>query len=106
MPPPVPTSLAGTSVLAEALTGSEPDPSRLLELADQLHAGPAVRRIGSLADRLRLARLADELEPLTPPTWDLELDPGLKDLSGVFRDRKWRVRWPATPDALAREIEQ
>jgi predicted transcriptional regulator of viral defense system len=101
-----PDLVGGYFQLAEALNGSEPDPSRLLELAHQLSASPAVRRIGSLADRLQMTELAGKLEPLNPPDWDLDLDPGLKKSSGAFRDGKWRIRWPVEPDAVAREIAQ
>ena len=36
-------------------------------LAEELGAGPALRRVGSLVDRLELTGLAGKLEPLTPP---------------------------------------
>lgn len=99
-----PDLVGGYFPLAEALAGSKPDPGRLLELAEQLSASPALRRIGSLADRLELEGLAGKLRPLTPAIWDLDLDPDLKGLSGAFRDGKWRVRWPASPEAVAEEI--
>lgn len=96
--------VGGYFPLAEALAASKPSADRLLELAAQLSAGPAIRRIGSLADRLPLAGLAGELKPLTPPDWDLDLDPQLKEMSGVFRDGTWRVRWPVSPEAVAQEL--
>lgn len=101
-----PDLVGGYFPLAEALTGSSPDPTRLLDLAKRLAAGPALRRIGSLADRLALAGLAGELEPLASPRWDLDLDPELRGSSTVFRDSRWRIRWPADPRAVAREIAQ
>lgn len=101
-----PDLVGGYFPLAEALAGSSPDPTRLLDLAERLSASPAVRRIGSLADRLQLPGLADKLTPLAPPRWDLELDPELKASSGVFRDRQWRVRWPVSPEAAKSEIAQ
>lgn len=101
-----PDLVGGFYSLAEALAGSEPDPDQLLGLADQLSASPAVRRIGSLADRLDLAGLAGKLDPPAPPRWDLDLDPELKERSGAFRDSKWRIRWPEDPRAVAREIAQ
>ncbi len=101
-----PDLVGGYFPLAEALTGSSPDATRLLDLAEQLDAAPALRRIGSLADRLELAGLAGELEPLAPPRWDLDLDPGLREPSGVFRDSMWRMRWPADPRAVAQELAQ
>jgi predicted transcriptional regulator of viral defense system len=101
-----PDLVGGYFPLAEALAGSNPDPTRLLDLAKQLDAGPALRRIGSLADRLELAGLAGELEPLTPPRWDLDLDPGLRESSSVFRDSMWRIRWPVDPRGVAHEVAQ
>ncbi len=101
-----PDLVGGYFPLAEALAGSSPDAARLLDLARQLEAGPALRRIGSLADRLELAGLAGELEPLVPPRWDLDLDPGIRERGGVFRDSRWRIRWPVDPQAVAREVAQ
>jgi predicted transcriptional regulator of viral defense system len=101
-----PDLVGGYFPLAEALVGSEADASRLLDLADQLRAGPAVRRIGSLADRLQLPGLAGELEPLVAPQWDLDLDPGLKEDRGAFRDSRWRIGWPVDPRALERELAE
>ena len=98
--------VGGYFPLAEALTGSNVDATRLLDLAEQLNAGPALRRIGSLADRLELAGLAGELKPPAPPRWDLDLDPGLRGSSGDFRDGVWRIRWPVDPRAVAQEVAQ
>lgn len=98
--------VGGYVPLAEALAGSNPDPTRLSTLADQLGAGAALRRIGSLADQLGLPRLAGELEPGDRPKFDLDLDPGLKNRPPAFRDRKWRIRWPADPRAVRQEISQ
>jgi predicted transcriptional regulator of viral defense system len=100
-----PDLVGGYFPLAEALAGSSPDPSQLLDLAAQLNAGPGLRRIGSLADRLDLGDLAGRLRPLSPPEWDLHLDPGLKEAHDAFRDGHWRIRWPAAPAAVARELE-
>ena len=101
-----PDLVGGYFPLAEALTGSKPDAPRLLDLARQLDADPALRRIGSLADRLELAGLAEKLKPLVPPRWDLDLDPGLRESSGAFRDSMWRIRWPVEPQAVAQEVAQ
>ena len=81
-----PDLVGGYFPLAEALAGSSPDPPQLLELAARLNAGPGLRRIGSLADRLELGDLAGRLRPLSPPEWDLDLDPGLKGTNDAFRD--------------------
>ena len=99
-----PSLVGGYVPLAEALAGSKPDVGRLLDLAERLGAAPAIRRIGSLAERLDLVGLAGKLEPLAPPRSDLDLDPGLRQASDAFRDGKWRIRWPADPRAVAREI--
>ena len=101
-----PDLVGGYFPLAEALAASRPDVARLRDLAEQLDASPALRRIGSLADRLELAGLAGKLEPLAPPNWDLDLDPGLREMSGAFRDSKWRIRWPVDPRAVAQEVAQ
>jgi predicted transcriptional regulator of viral defense system len=100
-----PDLVGGYFPLAEALTGSSPDASQLLDLAAQLNASPGLRRIGSLADRLDLPNLADRLRPLSPPEWDLDLDPGLKEMSHVFRDGDWRVRWPTRPATIVQELK-
>lgn len=101
-----PDLVGGYFPLAEALAGSNPDPRRLLDLAKQLDASPALRRIGSLADRLELGGLAGELKPLMPPLWDLDLDPGLRQSSGAYRDSTWRIRWPVDPRQVAHEVAQ
>jgi predicted transcriptional regulator of viral defense system len=101
-----PDLVGGYFPLAEALAGSNPNPDRLLGLAEQLSASPALRRIGSLADSLQLVGLAGKLAPLTLPSWDLDLDPELKASSGAFRDRRWRVRWPVDPEAVKHEMAQ
>ena len=101
-----PDLVGGYFPLAEALAGSDPDPTRLLGLAEQLKASPGLRRIGSLVDQLQLPGLAGELEPVMQPQWDIDLDPGLKEMNGAFRDSKWRIRWPVEPGAVAREIAQ
>ena len=101
-----PDLVGGYFPLAEALAGSSPDPVRLLDLAEQLGAGPALRRIGSLADRLEIAGLAGELKPLATPRWDLDLDPGLRAEGGAFRDSVWRIRWPFGPRTVAQEVAQ
>lgn len=100
-----PDLVGGYYPLAEALTGSHPDPARLLELSNELGAGPALRRIGSLADQLEIPDLAGELGPHDLADFDLELDPQLRHMDTAFRDSKWRIRWPAQPEAVRREVE-
>jgi predicted transcriptional regulator of viral defense system len=101
-----PDLVGGYFPLAEALTASNFAATRLLDLAQQLDAAPALRRIGSLADRLEIAGLAGKLKPLAPPQWDLDLDPGFREASGAFRDSAWRIRWPVDPQAVAQEVAQ
>jgi len=101
-----PDLVGGFHPLAEALAGSEPDPDSLLGLADELGAAPAIRRIGSIADRLELPGLAGKLKPLSAPRWDLDLDPEMKEQSGAYRDSRWRIRWPVSPQAVTRELQQ
>jgi predicted transcriptional regulator of viral defense system len=100
-----PDLVGGYLPIAEALTGSQPNPGRLLELADELSAGAALRRIGSLADQLEIPELVGKLGPQDLADFDLELDPQLRNLNTAFRDRKWRIRWPAEPEAVRREVE-
>jgi predicted transcriptional regulator of viral defense system len=101
-----PDLVGGYFPLAEALSGSHPDAARLLDLADRLEARAALRRIGSLADRLGLQTLASELHHRgrSDFAFDLDLDPQLKHLGTAFRDKRWRVRWPAHPDAVEQEL--
>jgi predicted transcriptional regulator of viral defense system len=101
-----PDLVGGHLPLAEALSACNPDPKRLTALAEELSASAALRRIGSLADRLELDGLAGELGPKQPFSADLDLDPELKKLAVAFRDREWRMRWPVAPAALAAEIAQ
>jgi len=101
-----PELVGGYTVLAEALVNSDPDPQRLSQLAIQVDAAPALRRLGSLADQLKLGRLAGELSPLGEPTADLDLEPGLDASNRPFRDSHWRVRWPEEPGSLAVALEQ
>ncbi len=101
-----PDLVGGHLPLAEALAASSPAPDRLLDLARWLGAGPALRRIGSLVDGLELAGLAGALEPLAPPSSDLDLDPRLRGSNGAYRDSAWHIRWPVAPRKLAQELAQ
>ena len=101
-----PNLVGGYFPLAEALIACNPDPARLTTLAGELRANAALRRIGSLADRLGLEGLAGKLRPRKPPTSDLDLDPGLKKPDAPFRDTDWWMRWPVQPNALAAELAQ
>lgn len=101
-----PDLVGGYTILAEALVNSDADPKRLSQLATQIDAAPALRRLGSLADQLELAGLAGELSPLSEPTSDLDLEPGLNASDRQFRDSRWRVRWPEAPRSVALALEQ
>jgi predicted transcriptional regulator of viral defense system len=101
-----PDLVGGYFGLAEALATAQPDRDRLVELARDLNASAALRRIGSLADRLEVSGLANEIELPDQPTFDLDLDPTLKQSDTAFRDRKWRVRWPVHPAAAIEEISR
>ncbi len=101
-----PDLVGGHLAIAEALSACNPDPKRLTTLAEELSASAALRRIGSLADRLQVAGLAGKLAPNQSLSADLDLDPRLKELAVAFRDPHWRMRWPVAPAALAAEIAQ
>jgi len=101
-----PELVGGYTTLAEALVNSGADPKRLSHMAAQIDAPPALRRLGSLADQLKLDGLAGELSPLSEPTADLDLEPGLDSPNRPFRDSHWRVRWPEEPGSLAAALEQ
>lgn len=102
-----PELVGGAAVLAEALStaGSGIDPERLARYASQLRWGPALRRIGSIADALGLGELAGRLSPLSEPRSDLDLEPGTHT-SSVWRDARWRVRWSLSRDELANVVWQ
>jgi len=102
-----PELVGGIAVLAEALgTASSKgvDADRLTSYARLLSWGPALRRIGSLADTLHIAGLAGRLEPLTKPSSDLDLEPG--HFASSYRDAKWWVRWDHSPSELQNVVRQ
>jgi hypothetical protein len=78
------------SPLTEALAAAD-RVSGIDELAGQLHAGAAYRRIGSIATTLAL-RVA---ESLAPSSWRslIELDRSARGAQG-WTDRTWGVAWP------------
>src|SRR6202050_388457 len=101
-----PELVGGIAVLAEALGASskDVDADRLTSYARALSWGPALRRIGSLADTLHIAGLAGRLEPLTKPSSDIDLEPGHEASS--YRDAKWWVRWDHSPSELQNVVHQ
>ena len=96
-----PRLVGGLEVLAEAFAAAarELEAETLMEYAGRLGYAAALRRLGSLADSLRLEPLAGALTPIKPITADLPLEPG-GDEPALWRDRRWRVRWPRTVDEL------
>lgn len=96
-----PRLVGGVEVLAEALAAAahELNAEVLTDFARRLGWGAALRRLGSLADALALQPLQGALQPLRPMTADLDLEPGT-DEPTVWRDSRWRVRWPRSVDEL------
>ncbi len=102
-----PELVGGIAVLAEALGAASSkgvDAEKLTDYARALSWGPALRRIGSLADRLHIAGLAGRLAPLTKPSSDIDLEPGHGQTS--YRDAKWWVRWDQEPSELQNVVHQ
>jgi predicted transcriptional regulator of viral defense system len=102
-----PELVGGVAVLAEAIGAAASrgvDSERLMSYARVLSWGPALRRIGSIADTLKIGGLADRLEPLAKPTSDIDLDPGHGASS--YRDSKWWVRWDHLPSELQNVVHQ
>jgi predicted transcriptional regulator of viral defense system len=102
-----PELVGGIAVLAEALGAASSkgvDADRLTSYARVLSWGPALRRIGSLVDTLHIAGLAGQLEPLTKPSSDIDLEPGHEASS--YRDAKWWVRWDHSPSELQNVVHQ
>ena len=99
--------IGGANVLAEALSATRPDPAVLQRVAQEIGAGTALRRVGSLADQLPIPTLAGLLHPLAPPKSDIALEPRNPAAGDrPFRDRKWRVVWAQPPATIADGLEQ
>ena len=97
----------GLEVLAEAFAAATPElhADVLMDYARRLGWSAALRRLGSLADALALEPIAGALTPIKPITADLDLEPGT-DEPTVWRDSRWRVRWPRSVDELLAVIGQ
>ena len=78
--------------------------ARASRWARALSWGPALRRIGSIADTLKIVGLADRLEPLAEPRSDIDLEPGHEASS--YRDARWWVRWSHSPSDLHNVVHQ
>ncbi len=101
-----PQLVGGVSALAEALTSGGADAARIMEYAQRLGAGAALRRLGSLADSLHVQGLAGRLRPLDTPKADLDLEPGAVAFDAGWRDRIWRVRWSVPREEVLDAIER
>ena len=102
-----PELVGGIAVLAEALgaaSSKDVDPTKLVNYARMLAWGPALRRIGSLADTLHVEGLAGRLAPLSKPVSDIDLEPGHE--TSFYRDAKWWVRWSHSPSELENVVAQ
>jgi len=102
-----PNLVGGATVLAEAIAtaGNRIDVAALIDYAQDLGWAAALRRIGSVADRLEIEGLAGRLHPLKPITADLDLEPG-GNMPYCWRDALWRIRWQQTPDEIANVVKQ
>jgi predicted transcriptional regulator of viral defense system len=90
-----PSLVGGWTVVASALTQARPDPLELSELARELQAETALRRLGSLSEALSLDRLAESISPPATDASVLALDPRAP-AEHPWTDRRWRVRWPVS----------
>lgn len=102
-----PEVAGGASVLAEAITaaGRRADPEQLRRYAQELGWAAALRRLGSVADALEVDGIAGRLRPILTPRGDINLEPGTTNQT-AWRDPKWRVLWPASPQELANVARQ
>jgi predicted transcriptional regulator of viral defense system len=91
-----PHLVGGASRVAEALATAE-SVGGLRDLASEIHAEPAYRRIGSMATTLSLP-VGRGLEP---PLWRslIELDRNARGVDG-WVDKKWGVAWPYAASEL------
>lgn len=102
-----PNLVGGATVLATAIVaaGNRVDVTALTRYAQELAWAAALRRIGSIADALEVEGLAGRLQPLKPPTADLDLEPGANK-PRVWRDARWRMRWPQSVAEIASVAKQ
>ena len=101
-----PRLIGAPEVLAFAFSFARKlDAGILMDYAHRLGWASALRRLGSLADALELKSLRGALEPIQPITADLDLEPGTKDPM-VWRDSRWRVRWPRSIDEVLAVTDQ
>lgn len=90
-----PTQVGGWTVVASALKQATVDPAKLTELASELDAGQAIRRLGSLSEVLGHDQIAASLSPPARDARVLPLDPQAPS-EDPWTDKRWRVRWPTS----------
>lgn len=88
-----PTLAGDWTIIAGALDHASIDPGKLTEIARQLNADIALRRVGSLAEAQRLDELAQQLPSPPSDTRVILLDPQAPP-EEPWTDPRWRVRWP------------
>lgn len=90
-----PALAGGWTTLAAALSDATADPEKLANVAEALNAGPALRRLGSLAEVQELDSVLFGLRPPRPDARLVSLDPRAP-LEEPWIDTRWRVRWPTS----------
>jgi predicted transcriptional regulator of viral defense system len=102
-----PKLIGGAEVLAQAVTAAaaEIDSEKLTRYAIDLDWPSAIRRLGSLADALKLPNLSGTLLPIQAIRADLDLEPGTKTKT-AWRDSRWHLRWSQSIEELAAVTEQ
>jgi predicted transcriptional regulator of viral defense system len=102
-----PELAGGSAVIAEALVsaGTRANPDKLQRYAETLGWTAALRRLGSLADALDVGGLAGRLRPILAPLGDIDLEPRAASKT-AWRDSKWWVLWPETPQEIASVARQ
>lgn len=95
-----PALAGGIQVVAGALARARANPDALEQMAHALGARSALHRLGSIAERLDVHSLANELEPFSSIGRPIPLDPDLAGDAGGWRDDKWGVDWPFAADEL------
>jgi predicted transcriptional regulator of viral defense system len=91
-----PALIGGWSTIADAVSRAPIDPARIAALSDQLAASVALRRIGSLSQAVGLDELAESLPTPAADARIVALDPR-EPVEQPWTDRRWRVRWPTSP---------
>lgn len=98
-----PVLAGGWTTIAEALSRADVDPARLSTLGERMMAGVALRRLGSLAEAIERRELAEGLPTPVPEARMVVLDPR-EPAERPWTDRRWRVRWPISPEQASELI--